>query len=491
MKLKVKILKLQAGRPVSILHERTADKLSVNIDDRITITNGNKKIVSVVDIATGLLQKDEVAVSEEVIEALKLKEDDVVEINIAPHPESIYLIHKKLMCTPLNQFEFEKIISDIVKNALTGPEIAYFVSAIYKCGMSVKEIEYLIRAIVSSGNVIKLRGKVADKHSIGGVAGNRTTPIVISICAAAGLKMPKTSSRAITSAAGTADVIECLASVDFSIKEIKKIIKKNNACMVWGGSLGLAPADDKIIQIEKLMNLDPEPQLLASILSKKLSVDSKYVLIDIPYGRSAKVSEAQAVKLKDKFEKFGKSFKIDLRCILTDGSQPIGHGIGSVLEMKDVLAVLRQEQNRPPDLEKKSLLLAGKLFEMTGETEEGKGVEMAEKILKSGKAFKKFKKIIKSQKGSVSDSRLKLGEFSRDILSAKSGKITEINNRKINLIARILGSPTDKGAGIYLHKHCKEKVNKREILLTFYSESEEKLADAIKFYKKIHPVKIK
>src|SRR4030042_3139160 len=316
MRLKVKILKLQAGKPVSILHERTADKLSANIDDRITINKGRKKMISVVDIAAGLLQKDEIAVSEEVIRALKLKEDDVVEINIAPHPESIYLIHKKLMCTPLNEAEFEKIISDIVKNALTEPEIAYFVSAIYKCGMSVKEIEYLIRAIVSSGNVIKLRGKVADKHSIGGIAGNRTTPIVISICAAAGLKMPKTSSRAITSAAGTADAIECLASVDFSIKEIKKIIKKNNACMVWGGSLGLAPADDKIIQIEKLMNLDPEPQLLASILSKKLSVDSKYVLIDIPYGKSAKVSRKQAVNLKEKFEKLGKSFSLTLKCLL-------------------------------------------------------------------------------------------------------------------------------------------------------------------------------
>ncbi len=491
MRLKVKILKLQAGKPVSILHERTADKLSVNIDDRIAISKGKKKMISVVDIAKGILQKDEIAVSEEVVKALRLKEDDLVEINIAPHPESIYLIHKKLKCTPLNQLEFEKIISDIVKNALTEPEIAYFVSAIYKCGMSIKEIEYLIRAIVGSGNVIKLRGKVADKHCIGGIAGNRTTPIVISICAAAGLKMPKTSSRAITSAAGTADAIECLASVDFSIKEIKRIIKKNNACMVWGGSLGLAPADDKIIQIEKLMNLDPEPQLLASILSKKLSVDSKYVLIDIPYGKSAKVSKVQAVKLQDKFEKLGKSFKIYLKCILTDGSQPIGNGIGPALEMKDVLAVLRQESARPFDLEKKSLLLAGTLLEMTGESEKGKGVVLAENLLKSGKAFKKFRKIIKSQRGSVSDSRLQLGGFSKNVFPPKSGKIVEIDNRKINLIARILGSPTDKGAGIYLHKHCRERVSKREILLTLYAESDEKLAEAIKFYKKINPIKLK
>ncbi|OGJ19016.1 hypothetical protein A3K73_07760 [Candidatus Pacearchaeota archaeon RBG_13_36_9] len=214
-------------------------------------------------------------------------------------------------------------------------------------------------------------------------------------------------------------------------------------------------------------------------------------MIDIPYGKSAKVSRSQAVHLKEKFEKLGKSFSLTLKCLLTDGSQPIGNGVGPALEMRDVLSVLRQESSRPRDLEKKSLILAGTLLEMTGEAEEGKGIELAEKILKSGKAFKKFRRIIKSQKGAVSDSRLKLGSFSKDILSGKSGKIGEIDNRKINLIARILGSPADKGAGIYLRKHCQEKIRKNEQLLTLYSESDEKLAEAIKFYKKIHPIELK
>jgi AMP phosphorylase len=490
MKLKTRILNLRAGRPVAILHKRTADKLSVNIDDRITLSSKNKKIISIVDIATGILKKDEVAVSEEIVESLKIKEDDYLEINIAPHPESIYLIKKKLACNSLKQGEIQSIISDIVNNALTEPEIAYFVSAVYKCGMTLKETEYLIRAIVKSGRTIKLRGKVVDKHCIGGIAGNRTTPIIISICAYAGLKMPKTSSRAITSAAGTADAIETVAKVDFTIPQIKKILKKTNACMVWGGALGLAPADSKILQMEKLLHLDPESQLLASIMSKKLAVDSEYILIDIPYGKSAKVSRSKAIALKKKFEVMGRHFHVKIRCILTDGSQPIGNGIGPALEIRDTLAVLRQDPSRPKDLEKKSVMLAGEILEMTGKAGKNKGREKAYEILRSGKALKKFKKIIKAQKGEISDSRLALGEFFREIKAGKSGKIIEIDNKKMNLLGRILGSPSDKSAGIYLHKHCAQKISSKEVLMTFYSESEDKMKEALKFYKKLKPVKI-
>jgi len=491
MKLKVKILKLRAGRPVSILHKKTADKIGVNIDDRIILEKGGKEVISLVDLAVGMIKKEEVAVSSEVIRSLKLKKEDNVEISLAPHPESTHYIYKKLKCEPLKAKELDKIIADIVKNALSGSEIAYFVSAIQKCGMSDRETEDLIRAIVKTGHRLRLRGKVADKHCVGGVAGNKTTPIIVPICAAAGLKMPKTSSRAITSATGTADVIEVISPVEFSIKRLYKIIKKNNACIVWGGSLGLAPADDKIIQIEKLLNLDPEPQLLASILAKKLSVDSEYILIDIPCGKSAKVSKKKAIHLKKKFEKIGKDFGLKLKCTLTDGSQPIGNGVGPVLEVLDILSILKQSPHRPYDLEKKSIHLSALLLELTGKAGKGKGKDLARKILQSGKAYKKFKNIIKSQGGFLSPRRLQLGPFSEELRASKSGKITEIDNKKINFLAQLLGSPVDKSAGMYIHNHVGDKVKKNTLLLTFYAESKHRLKEALKFYKKVKPIKIK
>jgi putative thymidine phosphorylase len=275
--------------------------------------------------------------------------------------------------------------------------VAYFVSGVYQNGMSLQETIFLTDAVYSNGKSISWGSKlIVDKHSIGGIAGNRTTPIVVSICSAAGLTMPKTSSRAITSASGTADVMEILTNVSFPSSELKRIVSKTGACLAWGGSLGLAPADDKLIRVERLLNLDPEPQLIASILAKKLSVGSKLVLIDIPYGVGAKVTKKEALSLKSKFEKVGKAFKLKVFCVLTNGEQPIGNGIGPVMEMIDVLRVLNQD-NPPKDLEEKSLFLAGTILEISGKVKKGMGEKLASEILHSGKALKKFNEIIDAQ----------------------------------------------------------------------------------------------
>ncbi len=229
MKLKVKILKFLAGRPVCMIHEKTAKDMSIHAGDRIIIKKNKKRIISVVDIITGIINKKEIAVSNEIIKHLNLKKNNFVEIELSEPPRSINFIKKKIKGQELTKDEIFEIVKDIAKNALTEAEISFFISAVYSEDMTLRETKWLIQAMVESGSRLRLRGKIVDKHCIGGIAGNRTSPIVVSICSAAGLIMPKTSSRAITSAAGTADVIETLANVEFSIKEIKKIIYKTKA----------------------------------------------------------------------------------------------------------------------------------------------------------------------------------------------------------------------------------------------------------------------
>jgi AMP phosphorylase len=480
MKLKVKNLRFLTGKPVCMIHEKTAKQMSLHVANRVSITNSKgRKIISVVDTASGFLRPNEIALSEEILEILSLKEKDIVNVKITDRPDSIEYIKKKLKGETLAKQEITKIVYDIANNALTEVEVAFFISAVYANEMNIEETGYLIEAMVSSGNHMKLSGKVADKHCCGGIAGNRTTPIVVSICAEAGLIMPKTSSRAITSAAGTADTIETIAKVDFSVKEIKKIIKKTNACFVWGGALGLAPVDDKIIKIEKVANIDSTAQLLASILSKKISVGSKYILIDIPYGKSAKVSFEHAKILKEKFLKLGKKFKLDVMVVLTDGSEPIGNGIGPALEIVDVIKVLRN-QDGPKDLEKKSIFLAGKILELTGKSKKGNGIKLATSILYSRKAFKKFEEIIHAQNGRIKE--LKTPDFFYDIISKKDNKIKHIDNMLINTLARHAGCPEDKFAGVYLYKKKNERVKKRDKTLTIYATTKEKLEYAKKFY---------
>ena len=201
MKLKSKFLKWNAGLPVAMLNKETAMEIGVKAHEMIlikTLSKNPKEIVAILDIIDGEFGKKQILLSLEIKSRLNLKEGKMVDINIAPIPKSVDFIKKKLNNKRLSRNEIDEIIKDIVNDRLSDPEIALFVAAMYRNGMSNKETIYLIKAILKTGERFSVKDKfVVDKHSIGGVAGNRTTPIVVSICAAAGLKFPKTSSRAI------------------------------------------------------------------------------------------------------------------------------------------------------------------------------------------------------------------------------------------------------------------------------------------------------
>lgn len=491
MELKIKLLKWSAGVPVAMLNEEVAELIGVKTKGRIlirTISKNPKSVSTIIDVTKTLVGKKEIAVSSELKDRLSLHAGQVVDIDLSPSPKSLAFIKKKMNKEVLSQSEIDGIIKDVVNNSLSEAEIALFISAMYENGMTMKETICLIKSILGSGKRLILKNKfVVDKHSIGGIPGNRTTPLVVSICAAAGLIFPKSSSRAITTPAGTADTIETVARVEFSMKELEKIVRKAGACLIWGGSLEIVPADEKIIQIEKLLNIDPEAQMLASIMSKKLASGAKYILIDIPYGKTAKVKKEKALHLKRKFEYLGKHFNKILRVVLTKGDEPIGNGIGPALEIRDILKVFTNAKEKPLDLEKKSLFLAGELLEMTGKAKKGGGIKLAKQILDSGKAFEKFKEIIKAQSGNLN--KIRFAKFRKDIVMKNNGKIKDIDNKKITLLARIAGCPMDKFAGLYLYKHIGDSLKKGEKLLAIYAESKSRLKEAFDFYSRQKPIK--
>jgi len=491
MELKIKISKWTAGIPVAMLNKKTAENLGVHPGDRIeirTISKKPKKIITVLNIDGTSLNKNEIYVTDEIKNFLGIKEKETVDISLSPTTESLSYIKKKLIGKKLEHKEIRQIMVDVVSNSLSEAEIAMFVSGMYEKGMDFSETTALVEAILYSGKRMKFKEKyVVDKHCIGGIAGNRTTPIVVSICAAAGLTMPKTSSRAITSAAGTADCIEVLSPVEFSIEKLEKIVKKVGACLAWGGSVGMVPADSKIIQVEKILKIDPPAQLLASIMSKKLAAGSKYILIDIPYGKGAKVTKRKAKKLKKKFEKLAEFFKVKIIVVLTHTNEPIGNGVGPALEMRDVLKVLSRSEERPLDLEKKAIFLAGKILELTKKAKDGEGEVKAREILDSKKAYEKFKKVIKIQGGKVKE--IIPSKIKKDVVAQKNGKVKHIENKEINSLGRFAGCPLDKYAGVYLYKHIGDKVKKGEKILTIYAESKPRLNEAFNYHNEKKPVK--
>lgn len=484
MELKIKNLKLSAGRPIVFLDERTAVKLNVLQNSRVKLSN-SKMLNANVDIFTKLIDEGEIGFSKEVTKFFGLKDGEKIKVTVSENTQFSEIIKKKISGEKFNEKGLKEIIKDILNNNLSEAEIAYFIAVQRFVGMNLEETVSLTKAMIDTGVTVSFdKKKVVDKHCIGGVAGNRTTPIVVSICAAAGLTIPKSSTKAITSASGTADVMETITKIEFSSKQLKEIIKKTNGCFLLGGSLGLSPSDEKIIRIERLLNFDSPSQILASVLSKKISVGSKYLLLDIPYGVGAKVSSLKEAKaLGNKFKEIANKFNLKTRILYTDGSQPIGNGFGPVLEMKDVLSVLNNEPTAPRDLKEKSLFLASQLMSLCG-MKNSKNI--AKGILEEGIALEKFKEIINVQNGKENFDnqvrKLKTAKIEKTIRATKKGYLKRINNKEINKLCRILGSPDTKSSGVYLYKHV-GKIDSGEKLLTLYSESKEKMKEALKYYK--------
>jgi putative thymidine phosphorylase len=485
VKFKVKDMDIATGgKLIAILNIHDAKRLDLHSGDRILIIYKNRRTICVLDISESAkaVPKGKIGLYEEVLDKLDVKRNAIIELKFTGKPESVKHIREKLHGKRLSHKELFHIIDDITHDRLTDIEKTYFVAAGFINGWDIDEIVDMTKVMVETGDKIKFPGITLDKHCIGGVPGNRTTMVVVPIIAAAGFTMPKTSSRAITSPAGTADTMECLAKVELKEKKIKQVVKKTKACIVHGGSMNLAPADDKIIEVEHPLSIDAEGQLLASVMAKKYSVTANHILIDIPMGKQVKAKTIKDAKhLRKTFERIGTRLNMNVKVIITDGSQPIGNGIGPVLEAEDVMSVLRDDPLAPEDLKDKALSMASILLEMTGKYKKGQGVKVANELLKSGKALKSMNEIIKAQ---GKQKKVKLGTFNYIVRSSKVGKVKEINNEIIAKIARVGGAPEDKGAGLFLNKKVGDKVKKGEVLYTIYAENKFKLGLSKEFVKK-------
>ena len=489
IQLKVKNLHIQTGRTlVCVMNTKDAKKYDLHSGDRVRVGRGTKNIVTFVDIVNSeqMIPRGTIGLMQEVQDELKFKNGTRIRIKLEPKPISVKYIRDKMDGAKLSKKQIETIIRDIVDNKLSDIELTYFIAACFSNSMSIEEVIAMTSAMVTTGDVLKLkRMPVMDKHCIGGVAGNRTTLVLVPIVAALGLVIPKTSSRAITSAAGTADTMEVMADVKVPISKMKQIVHKTNGCIVWGGALNLAPADDKIIYVEKPMQIDSESQLIASIMAKKHSVGSTHILIDIPVGDGAKIDTKEKANLLEKqFVQIGRRLGKTIKVIVTDGSQPVGNGIGPALEARDALWILKRDQRAPRDLEDKSIMMAETMLKMAGIKNADKKVRQ---VLDDGTAYEKMIEIIEAQgRKIINPNRIKIGKFSKDIKAPKAGKITHLDNEVLNKMARVAGAPVDIGAGVYLYKHVGDSVKKGEKIFTVYSESQQKLKYAMDIEKIMH-----
>ena len=489
MEFKVEPLQIKAGRYKVALNTQDAKELGVRSGDRVQLKN-HSYLTAIVETGD-IISKGTVGVYQECCE--KLGKVCPLMINIIPasRPSSIGFIKKMMDHQKLTQEEIFQIVQDIVRENLTEVELSAFVTTSYIYGLTADEIEWLTRAMIDTGEKIEFdTHPIMDKHSIGGVPGNKISLLVVPIVAANGLLIPKTSSRAITGAAGTADLMEVLAPVEFSTDEIKSITEKVGGIIAWGGATNIAPADDKLIRAEYPLSIDPRCQMLASIMAKKGAVGADCVVIDIPIGSGTKVPTIEeGKKLARDLIELGERLGMRVECAMTYGASPVGRTVGPAAEVKEAIKVLETMEG-PNSLIEKSTALAGILLEMGGAAARGQGKEMAMETLRSGKAFTKLKEIIEAQGGNpnITHTDIKAGENRADLASPADGYVIEFDNKRIVEIARIAGAPIDKGAGVWIHRKKGETVNKGDPLITIFADKSWKLTNALKSAEKDYPI---
>ncbi len=454
---------------------------------RVRVCVGERSIIATLNIVRGeFLSHQKAALSESAWLLLGAQEGDKARFKHAPPVESMSHVRGKLYGKPITLDGARAIINDISQERYSDIQLAAYVTACASTSLSLPETIAITQAMVECGQRFDW-GKgvqVLDKHCVGGLPGNRTTPIVVAIVAANGLLMPKTSSRAITSPAGTADTMETLTQVTLSFEAMRAVVEKEGACLAWGGSVALSPTDDIIIRVERALDLDSEGQLVASVISKKIAAGSTHVLIDIPVGPTAKVrSQALAERLGTLLTRTGEALGLQVKTLYSDGSQPVGRGVGPALEARDVLAVLQGRAGAPLDLRQRALTVAAALLELGGACAPRAGLALATTTLESGAAWRKFVAICEAQGGLKTPP---VAAHQHPILASRTGIVALFNNRVISRLASLAGAPTAPAAGLDLHVRLGDRVEAGQPVMTLHAEAAGELEYALDFYRS-HP----
>jgi thymidine phosphorylase len=471
-------------QPVAIMrtdcHVCRAEGLSARA--QVLLARGVQRVQATLFQIDGdsVLGAGEVGLSEAAWKLLAVADGDEIRVTHAPAVESLASVRRRIYGNRLDTRAFSEVVQDVVAGRYTDVQLSAFLTASAALPLDESETAALTGAMIEVGDRMQWGAPVVmDKHCIGGLPGNRTTPVVVAIVAANGLVMPKTSSRAITSPAGTADTMETLAPVDLDLAELRRVVDAEGGCIAWGGAVHLSPADDIFVRVERELDIDTEGQLIASVLSKKIAAGSTHVVIDIPVGPTAKVRSAEAaIRLGERLTAVASGFNLAVTYIQTDGSQPVGRGIGPALEAFDVLAVLQNKPDAPDDLRRRAAMLAGEALEIGGKAGKGKGVELALATIADGRAWKKFEAICVAQGGLRTPPK---ASHIYPLVAPRSGRVVHINNRKLARLAKLAGAPDSKAAGVRMEVRLGDETNIGRPLLYIHSETQGELAYALDY----------
>ena len=313
--------------------------------------------LEIVDDET-IVSPGELGLNNEAFLRLNLPEGANVSLSLAGLPPSAGILQRKIAGNILSSSEYSSVVKDIVAGRYSNMDIASFLVASGSF-MTASEVLSLTEALIGD-DVIRWDDEniVVDHHCLGGIPGNKTDIIITAIVAAYGLPMPKTASRSLTSCAGVADTFAVLANVEADEAKLKKLIKENRGAIVDYNTLPIANASKIVSSVERALGISQQQHIVSSILAIKLAAGVTHLVLDIPVGPSSRIkSTAEAMRIRKLVEYVGDMLSIEIDAVITDGSEPIGNGIGAVLEARDVMRILRNKEEAPQDLLEKSSLI--------------------------------------------------------------------------------------------------------------------------------------
>ena len=389
---------------------------------------------------------------------------------------AIDIIIKKRDGKSLSKEEIEFFVKNFYKREIADYQMSAWLMASFIRGLSKEETVNLISAILSTGKILDWEFSVIDKHSTGGV-GDKLSLIVVPLLASLGYKVAKLSGRGLGHTGGTIDKLESIPNfrTSLTLDEFKSLVEKIG-CSIISQTEELVPVEKEIYSLRDVTGtVESIPLITSSILSKKIAGGAKTIIFDVKVGSGAfmkniKTAEELAIWLKDIGETFGKSVNV----VISDMNQPLGNAVGNLLEVLEAIDTLKG--NGPEDLTELAIETAGTIASK----------ELLKESISNGMAFNKFLDMVRAQGGDISNLSPSAKRY--DFIALDSGYIDRLDAYLIGEAVRTLGAGRyrkedriDPNVGIILKKKIGDYVEKGEVLLEIYYNSEEKLASSLRF----------
>lgn len=406
----------------------------------------------------------------------------------------IEIIRKKRDKGILSTEEIRFMVDEYTALKIPDYQMSVFLMAIYLNGMTTEETAALTEAMLYSGLVVDLSeipGLKIDKHSTGGV-GDKTSFILATIVAAAGVAVPMISGRGLGHTGGTLDKLDSIPGFKTSLplEDYKRIIKETGVVLV-GQTEEIAPADKKLYALRDVTaTVESIPLITGSIMSKKLAEGIDGLVLDVKTGSGAFMKKYEdSIALAESLINTAKACGKKVIGFITDMSQPLGNYIGNWLEILEVVKILKGEPGG--DLLEVSLWLAGGMLFLAGKADSIEaGKALAQTYIDNGEAYKKFEEVVAAQGGDISflrdPEKYPKPKFHTQYLAQADGFLAAVDTYQIGMAGLELGAGRftkddviDFKAGIIFYPKIGDAIKKGQVVAELFTDKEDKLPLAI------------